>query len=453
MSENAHTERERGPDPPPDTAARRYWRWTQSILSVLGARSFAAAAAFLGNVLVARQLGDANFGRFYLLFSIMTIVAGLTGPALDTSLVRFAVKQGVKSNASLPYFKAVLYFKIALLFFTLVAGVATVRPILQTLFVWSPDDPTPVRYYYVLLAFTGGAVVSMWGFAQSYFQAHQRFTEYAGYEFCSSLLRLGLVLALLGLGSHSVLLFLGAYVVAPLAMALISWTQLPQEVFRARTDFRIARELIGFGKWVLLATVFTTLTQRLDILLLNIDAFGVPKDLVGRYSAAVSIALVGELVLLTFYSVLLPKASQLKSAGELRQYIGQFRIPSMLFSLGLALTIPLSGPFCRIVLGEEYMGTEIYFAILMLGVIVSVGCAPTVTALYSLGHSRTVSVMEGLRLFLTLGLGLIVVPRYDVWGMAMVIMVVRSGLAVVTYVVAHNRVKRMTARESTAAAA
>jgi O-antigen/teichoic acid export membrane protein len=435
------------------TGAQRYWKWTQSIVSVLGARSFAAAAAFLGNVLVARQLGDADFGRFYLLFSIMTVVAGLTGPAVDTSLVRFAVKKGVTSHAALPYFKAVLHFKVVLLVVTLFFGLAAVRPILQTLFEWNPDDPAPIRYYYVLLAFLGGAVVSMWGFSQSFFQAHQRFTEYAGYEFCSSLLRLGLVLALCGFESQSVLLFLGVYVAAPFVMALISWSQLPSEVFRAKSTLSTAGELLSFGKWVLLATIFTTLTQRLDIILLNVDAFGIPKDAVGRYSAAVSIALAGELVLLTFYSVLLPKASQLRTAGELRQYIGQFRIPSLLFSLALTMTIPLAGPFCRFVLGEEYLGTEVYFGILILGVVVSVACAPTVTALYSLGHSRTVSSMEGIRLVLTLGLGLLVVPQYGVWGMAMVIMGVRASVSVLTYLVAHNRIKQMTMNENAVPAA
>lgn len=429
-------------------ASDRVLHLLSAVVSVLGARSLAAAAAFLGNVLVARQLGDARFSQFYLLFSIMTIVAGLTGPAIDTSLVRYASKRiGKDRDDSLPYFKAVLYLKFAVLLLTAFAWLATTRPILRSMFEWYAEDPQPVRWYYVLLAFTGGAVVSLWGFAQSYFQTHQRFTEYAGYEFFSSLLRLGLVIGLIGLQVRLVLPFLAAYVIAPAVMMFISWSQIPSKVFSAQTSLAVIKDLLHFGKWVLLATIFTTLTQRLDVILINVDRFGIPKDEVGRYSAAVSIVLLGELVLLTFYNVLLPKASAMKEAWELRRFIGQFRIPSLLFCLGLTLTLPLSGPFCQIALGPQYYGTEAYFGILMMGVVVTIGCAPTVTAMYSLGFSHVVAIVEGLRLLLTLAIGLWVVPRYGAWGMAVTMAGVRALIAILTYLLAHQIVKHASLRE------
>jgi O-antigen/teichoic acid export membrane protein len=440
-----------GPPANPTTTTHtgdRVLHLLSAVISVLGARSLAAAAAFLGNVLVARQLGDARFSQFYLLFSIMTIVAGLTGPAIDTSLVRYASKRISKDHDdSLPYFKAVLYLKFAVLLLTAFAWLAATRPILRTMFEWYAEDPQPVRWYYVLLAFTGGAVVSLWGFAQSYFQAHQRFTEYAGYEFFSSLLRLGLVIGLIGLEIRLVLPFLAAYVIAPATMMIISWSQIPSKVFAAHTSITVIRELLHFGKWVLLATIFTTLTQRLDVILINVDRFGIPKDEVGRYSAAVSVVLLGELVLLTFYSVLLPKASAMKEAWELRRFIGQFRIPSLLFCLGLTLTLPLAAPFCHFVLGPQYYGTEAYFGILMMGVVVTIGCAPTVTAMYSLGYSNVVAIVEGLRLFLTLAIGIWITPRYGAWGMAMTMAGVRAVIAILTYLVAHQLVKRASLRE------
>lgn len=440
---------ERAPDNQPAAALPPVRTWINSIVSVLGARSLAAGAAFLGNVLVARQLGDERFSQFYLLFSIMTIVAGLTGPAIDTSLVRFASKRiGPDRDDSPPYFKAVLYLKIGVLLLTFVVWFVSVRPILQTFFEWSGEDPDPVRWFYVLLAFVGGAAVSMWGFAQSYFQAHQRFTHYAGYEFCSSLLRLGLVFGLLGLGTARVVPYLSVYVIAPFTMGVLAWSQLPATIFHAKTSLRVVRELLGFGKWVLLATVFTTIAQRMDIILLNYDVFNISKDVVGRYSAAVSIVLAGELVLLTFYSVLLPKASALKETWELRAFIGQFRIPSLIFCLAMTLTIPVMPYFRAIALGPEYEGAEVYYSILILGVVVALGCAPTVTALYAIGHSRTVAAFEGLRLVLTLVLGFWVVPRYGVWGMAMVMAGVRAGVSIITYLIAHQTVKRATIAEA-----
>lgn len=432
----------------PAASNHRFLSWFTAIVSVLGARSMAAAAAFLCNVLVARQLGDADFGKFYLLFSIMTVVAGLTGPAIDTTLVRFAARYaGEDEERALPYFKAVFLVKALVFFMTLGLCLVLVRPILQTFFHWSAQDPNAVRYYYVMVAFLGGGLVSLWGFSQSYFQVHQRFTEYSGFEFCSALLRLGLVLGLIGLSSHSVLLFITAYVIAPFCMLVISYTMLPTAVFRVGTSMPVLQELFAFGKWVLLATLFTTLTQRLDIILLNISSFGISPETVGRYSAAVSIVLAGELVLLTFYNVLLPKASQLKGAGELRQFIGQFRVPSMLFCLPLAASIPIMPLFRSLVLGDGYEGVEYFYSILIVGVMVSLVAAPPVTALYSLGRSGFVATFECLRLLLTLALGIAIVPQQGAWGMAFVMAGARSASAIALYIVAHQMVKRATLSE------
>jgi O-antigen/teichoic acid export membrane protein len=408
----------------------------------------AAATAFLCNVIVARQLGDSDFGKFYLLFSIMTIVAGLTGPAIDTTLVRFASRlHSDNEEDAYPYFKVVLLVKLMVFVLTMMLCLILVRPILQTFFVWSANDANAVRFYYVMIAFLGGGVVSLWGFSQAYFQSHQRFTEYSGFEFCSSLLRLGLVLGLVGLGSRSVLFMITAYVIAPFCMLLISYTMLPARLIGARANFGIIGDLISFGKWVLVATLFTTLTQRLDVILLNIHAFGVASDTVGRYSAAVSIVLAGELVLLTFYNVLLPKASRLKTAGELRQFIGHFRIPSLVFCLPLAFSIPIMPWFRMIVLGEEYAGVEGYYSVLIVGVMVALACAPPATALYALGRSRVVAVFEGFRLALTLGLGVMVVPWLGAWGMAVVMAGSRAVAALAMYFYAHQMVKMMSLAE------
>lgn len=420
--------------------------WINAILSVLGARVFAAGAAFLGNVLIARFLGPEDFNSFYVLFAIMSLVAGLTGPAVDTSLVRFAVKHiQPGDDRSAPYFTFAFYVKCGLLVVTMLAAVVCAGPILEYLSldtsqVWIPK-------YAVILAFFGGAVVSMWGFAQSYFQAHMKFGHYAGYEFCSSLLRLGLVIGLIGAGSSNVVYYLAAYVSAPLTMAIMSWTQLPKALFTAQASIELGRQFFHFAKWVLLATLFTTATQRLDLFLLNLERFHIPKETVGHYSAALSLVLAGELVLLTFYNVLLPKASALKGPGELRRFIGHFRIPSMLFCLGLSLMIPLAGPFRKLAFGPAYLGTEAYFTILLLGVIVSLACAPPTTALYALGKSHTIALFEGVRLVLTIGAGLLVVPEYGVYGMAWVMTIVRASVSAVTYLVAHQMVKRLTIAE------
>ena len=82
------------PIEPPDEArpypSPRPWL---GAISALGSVKFlSAGAALLANVLAARHLGPENYGFFAVLFSMMTVMATLTGPGLDTCLVRFAAR-------------------------------------------------------------------------------------------------------------------------------------------------------------------------------------------------------------------------------------------------------------------------------------------------------------------------------------------------------------------------
>lgn len=428
--------------------------WLNAVASVLGGRSLAAAAAFLGNFLVLLQLGPSVFATFYLLFTIMSLVAGLTGPAIDTTLVRFAARhKDEEGDGSLPYFKLVFLLKVGILLLTMAMALVASGPLVAALF----SETSGATAGAVVVAFAGGAIVSMWGFSQSYFLAHQSFARYAGYEFCSSLLRLGLVLGLIFWKVDDPLWYLFAYVAAPLTMAILSWTELPRNLFTAKTNLVAARQFYTFGRWVILASLFTTLAQRLDILMLGY--YGVNEHDIGLYSGAVAIVLAGELVLITFHSVLLPKASTLKDPGYLRIFIGQFRIPSLLFSLLLTFMVPviyfvtrLPGPapwhlplmqsIYALPTASAYYGLAVYFTILLMGVIVTIACSPAIVALYSLGHSWVICSFEGARLVLTLALGIVLAARFGAYGMAWAVAAVRCAISILSYVVAHQWVKR-----------
>ncbi len=425
-----------------------YWGWLQAIVGVLGARVVGAGFAFIGNVFVARWLGPAAFGDFYLLFTIMTIVAGLTGPAIDTSLVRFAARTRHSGPARAnTYFAFAWRLKLAMALLTLVAGAGVAWPLHALLFNSAGAPPV----WTVTLAFAGGVAVSLWGFSLSYFQAHERFTPYSAFECASSMLRFTLVVGLVLAAVRLVPVYLAVYVAAPATMACIAWWLVPRAVVHAPTSWAVGAELFRFAKWVLLATVFTTLVQRLDLVLLA--ALGVAQEEVGRYGAAVSLVLLGELVLLTLYSVLLPKASALREAGHLRQFIGGFRIPSLLLCLGLGGTIPLAPIAIPILFGGEYVGTELYYIHLLCGVMASVAVSPAMTALYAVGEARLIALFEGLRLALVLGLALVVVPAYGALGMAVVAGGVRAVINLGGYLVAHQRVKRIMLAEDAAGGA
>jgi len=416
-----------------------YYTWLQTIVSVLGARGFAAAAAFLCHILVANQLGVAGYGQFYFLFTVMTLTAGFIGPAVDTSLVRFAAKKITpETDDSGPYFKFVLYTKLAVLVVTILVSVP-LAPGLLALF--GPANTTTTPDSAIVLAFCGGNAIALWGFAQAYFQSHQRFRHYAAFELFSSSLRLILVAALMFWDRQHFMAYLIAYAAAPFTTAVLAWTRLPTSVFVTRTNWAVGRELWRFGKWVFVAAAFNNATQRLDLLLLNFAPFGIDETAIGIYSAAVSLALAGELVQLTAYSVLLPKVSQMQSPSDLRKFIGQFRLPSLILPAAIVLAMPWTPWFVRVTFGAEFADAALHLNILLLGVCATLVVAPAVLSLYSLGDARRHARYEALRFALTLGIGFFAVPAYGALGAACTMAGVRIAISVALYLVAHRAVR------------
>lgn len=103
----------------------------------------------------------------------------------------------------------------------------------------------------ITLAFIGGAVVSLWGLSQSYFQAHQRFTMFSG-------------LRVLQLPASSRSRHLPRRAQRRLCPSLddhvccraaddddgVLGTDLPWRVFVTRPDSQVLGELAVFGAWV-----------------------------------------------------------------------------------------------------------------------------------------------------------------------------------------------------------
>lgn len=423
-----------------------------AVSSVLFFRGGAAALAFLSNVLVARRLGPEQFAPFAILFAVMMVVSGLTGPPLDMSLVRFAARYiSPERDDSRPYFRFVFHLKCWVGLAILAVGFMFARPLTAMLIessVSAKDTVPSAPSYGMFLAFLGGVIITFWSFAQSYYQAHQNFIRYGRFELTSSFLRLVFVGLLLALGTHNMMAMFEAYVAALFVVMITGWRSLPRDLLRVEVPAGAGRAFFHFAKWVMLAGVFTTLVQRLDILLLG--HFGVARNLVGNYGAAVSLALLGDLFVLTVLHVMLPRASQIKTATEMMRFLKRFWFPSLLASLVMASGVVFAKPLALIAFGPAYMLTGYLFAILFVGAVTSLAAAPAVAAVFAMGAPRVVAILEGVRLIASLAIGVWAAPRYGVVGMAWTMSAVRGTIALLTYVAAHFELRRIRATESVA---
>ncbi|MBX7259988.1 MAG: oligosaccharide flippase family protein, partial [Candidatus Hydrogenedentes bacterium] len=400
--------------------------WAKAFGGVFVARIAASAAVLATVLLLGRLLGPARYADLVILLSIMKVASELVGPAMDTTLVRFVAKQSdARPEDSIPYYRAILSAKLALVAVLLLGGVALAAPLQRLLL--EPGHETAVSTHAIWIAFAGAAVTVLWGYSQAVYQAQQRFAAYAGFELLNAVSRLVIVGVVLFFAWHGLTTILLAYVLAAVLSTIVAWVCLPSAIFSENTGpSPVWKDMLHFAKWVLAACCFTSLFQRADVFLLA--AFHEPKAAIGAYGAAIQLTLLGDLAIGTLFSVLLPKASGLRSGEDARHFLRSFARPMGLAAAAALPIILLSAPIVRVSFGPDYAQTATLFAILLIGTLFAMGSAPAGAALYGLGHSRAIAFLELAKVLATLLLGLFVVPRYGAWGMAWVIAAVKGGV-------------------------
>lgn len=423
------------------TTATTATGWVGAFNTVMALRLLGAAGAFLTTVLIARYLGREFLGRLAILLAVADVVAGLTGPALDATLVRFAaLRITPERDDSAPLFRQLFLVKMLLAGGLVVIGMVAAEPVLR--YVLGRVGGAEVTPIAVSLAFAAGAAMTLLGFTQAYYQAHRRFGRYAWIETANALLRLCLVGMLVTLGYRELRMVLALYVAAPALVAFASFSRLPRELFPGSADSPMpAGAVFRFAGWVAAAAVFTTLAQRADLFLLS--RAGVRDALIGEYFAAMTLIRIPDLALVTLFNIALPHASGVRRAAEMRAFLRRFRWPAV-GGVAIALAAaPLAGPLTRGCFGADYTHTGGLFAVLFVGAMVAVGCAPAGAAIYGMGRSRVIAGFEGLKLLLIAGLGLWAAPRYGVYGVAWTVAGVRATIGVLTYAAAMREAGRL----------
>lgn len=424
------------PEAPPASAKGAATGWFGDFSFVFGARILSSAFTFLTIVLAGRYLGRTSYGELVVLLSLMKVAAELVGPALDTALVRFGADTAKgERDGALQYYSYILRLKLLLAGAILLLGIVCAVPLAHLL---SPRGTGgSFQSAVVALAFAGASATVLWAYAQSCFQAQQRFGLYASLESITALLRLALVAMLIVSGNAYVVYLLAAYAVAPAVSALAVWRRTPVRIpRRVNVSTSIREDVLRFAKWTLAACLLTSLFQRVDVFLLVF--WGISSETLGDYGAAVQLTLAGDLVILTLFNVLLPKTSSLTRTDELREFLRRFRIPAVFSVLLVVPIVALSGPLVGITFGPAFVDTGKLFSILLVGAAFAVGCAPAGAALYGMGHTRSIAVLEFIKLLCLVVSGSIGAIYAGAYGMAWAVSLTKGTLGIATYATAYR---------------
>ena len=421
-------------------AGRSSSQWAGEFGVVFFAKGAAAAISFFTMALVGRALGPDQFGDLILLRTLFTVAAGLVGPALDTAMVHHIARDMAQGLA---YHRVVLKAKLLLAALMVLVGCTCAGLIRDRFFVQT--EAPPVSAWLISLALLGAAGMLFLEYARASFQARQLFQRYALFEVLVAGLRFVAVLILLACGAMQLAPIFGTYAAVPLLLMVAAFFLLPRGILSGSSAPGTARTLYRFARWVVAACLFTNLAQGLDMMILG--WLGVEAEAKGLYGAARTLMLMGDLLVLTFFTVLLPKASSRKSAADMHDLITKHTKPVTLAALAVAPCLLITGPVMRLTFGSEYAGGGRLLAILLVGTAFSLASAPAGTAIYGLGRSHWVAILEGIKLFALLVTGFWAASKFGVEGMAWTAAAIKGTMGVVTYAVARREIGVMCARD------
>jgi O-antigen/teichoic acid export membrane protein len=356
---------------------------------------------FIASVILARKLRVEDFGAFSIAYTLAMLIGQLPS-VLDTSFVRHYAMSASEAEKCM-FVKAHLYIKLAV--FGLITLVAFVSSDFLAVSAFGKADLGQI----LLLATLAGGFFSVFTTGLAYYQGGSQFLKYAALYFVESLIGLLAIGAYIGLFAPSALGAIGVYTVVFGALGAATSFYLYMKSHLASAAFPKShfQQLLGFGSWLIPASLCYILLQRIDLLLL---ARFVDYTSLGLYGAAVRVVAIFSLFTGNLPVIFLPKAAEaIKSPQAIKIYLLQ----SSLATLGILVIIAsgvLWAPKLLSILGPDYTGATGLLRVLLLSYVFIAISSPLSCLIYGIGRTDLIFAQRLLELGVAVVTAFILMP-------------------------------------------
>ena len=411
---------------PAQTPARKYQKnislAAKGSSIIVGGRLFAYGTRFVIAYLLARSLGAENYGLYKLAISAAAIVAGLASLGLDSALVRYvailrrkgddeglwgALQLGVGISALLSVLLAAALFALAYQVAEFVFSEPDLAPLLQFLAIFVP--------FMTLSSVLAGATR---GFKKM---------EYSVFSTNVALLLIRLIL--IGILFFSGVSPLQAVIIFGLGNLGITFLLLffVNKEFRLKRPLRSARhdkrEILSFSIPLWISGLLKTFRSNIQTLLLGSLA---TVSSVGVFAIVSNLNMLGRMSLNAMTISSKPIIAELHSRGEHEQ-MGVLYTTTSRWALTLNLPVLVVMVVFREeilgIFGREYVNGATALMILAFAELVNVSTGICGSIIDMTGHTRFKLFNSITQITLVIGLNLLLIPRYDLLGVAIATMV------------------------------
>ena len=390
------------------------------VAGVTVARVGLLGAWFLASLLIARVLGPAALGLYALCLTAIQLVTDCIADPLEAGVMRevpLHLRNGERETA-LAVIRAAFWVRsgIGLLALTVTAAVPWV--VSRLIF----DHPS----YPHLAELTALGVLSdlLLRAALGYLQVSERFRSFLLVDGVWQLSRVLLVVALAATHRLSMDAAVAVYALCPYLAFGVALMVIPADLRRpALPAARQVRELLHYSKWMAIALAMGSLSERLDVFLLNYFHGSAP---VGLYAAALTLAMIPDRLNGIVQTAIAPRIAPAHAAGQFAQLQRQYLSVALPCTAVAAMVALVAGRWIvRALLSARFAGSVLPFELLVLGTLFHAAVMPLPAALLNFVAPKKVAAMTALGLVLVVVGGLILIPPFGAVGAAAVMLSVR----------------------------
>lgn len=376
-----------------------------------------ALFGFAMSLIVARWLGPEQFGLFSLFVVVMIIGHDVLGEGLNPSVVRFYTRYAdsdplrakeILANA----FTLRVILGMPILIIGLIGG------------KWLAEAIWQDRAYSlaISLGLIGAFGAALWSFTLSVWQALEEFRTYAMMTPLVNALRICTVPLLVSFGQFTLANVLGLHVGFFYICAIIGMIMLRRHMTGFTVNRSLARDLLHFGKWTVLANLFFLLQAHLGIPFLSYFA---DAQATGIYAAGSMLLLMVDYLTATLMTVLLPEASKLADIYAYRAYAKRYLLLCTGIAVMLVPFVMIGHPVTIAIYGSSYAGTGEVFQILFVGFLATLITHPLYLIFYAMNRPYLYTISTSVSLACWLIVALWLIPSQGAIGAAWAMLVAR----------------------------
>ena len=393
-------------------------RAASDLLYTFGGRGVQMLLGLAGSVISARALGPVDLGRFGLVMSTVTICGTLADAGLTYTAIKFIAQHNVDNEArSHATGRAYLLLRLCTGIAIALLGLLLSEPI--ALLVLGQPDLVP----YLQLGFLTLFSLAFSSYPGTALVALALFRRLSIVTVLNAAITVAGILALALLDRLNLATLIAWNVILPLVSTLPAWVALPGTWLPWRSlgagqwlpGRDVVKEVLSFSKWMMVSSLGSIIAAQGDLILLG--RLAGPAS-VGVYSVALALALRLDMLNQSLLTVMLPRASRLRSADEVRSYSRRVARGSLALAGVLALCALLAQPLIVLLYGVRYTASAGLFLALAAVVLFDLATSSLFLVALPLNKPRVLAVADWLRVAALVVAGWLLIPAYKGYGAA-----------------------------------